>query len=132
MRQRMSGRRNSRFLGVALLVAVVLAAAIGGIWFSRSSAQFRMATPFDSAAYSSSANSLRGNTYKLDGEVLALLAWSPSGRLVSVGIEDGEKAVPVLLPSEFNPINIQKGQSLRFLLVVDDQGILRVKKLAKA
>ena len=132
MPQEMPGRRNSSLLGVALLITVGLVAAAGWLWIFRASEQFRTAAPFDAAAYASSANGLRGNTYKLDGEILALLAWSPSGRLISVGIEEGKKVVPILLPSEFNPINIEKGLKFRFLLVVDDQGILRVQKLAKS
>jgi len=132
MRQGMSGPRKNSLIGMALLAVVVVVAVVGWFWFSQSSAQFRTATPLDIPAYTTSANSLRGNTYKLEGEVVTLLAWSPSGRLISVSIEDGKKAVPVLLPSEFNPINIQKGLKFRFLLVVDDQGILRVKKLAEA
>jgi hypothetical protein len=131
MPQEMPGRRNPCLLGAALLMAVALVAGGGWFWFTRSSEQFRTAAPFDVEAYSSSANGLRGNTYKLAGEVQALLAWSPSGRLISVGIEDGRKAVPILLPSEFNPINIQKGLRFRFLVLVDDQGILRVKNLVE-
>lgn len=117
---------------MAIVLAIILAGAVAWFWFFRSSEQFRTATPLDLTSYASSAKSLRGNTYRIEGEVLTLLAWSPSGRLISVGLADGNKAVPVLLPSEFNPITIQKGLRFHFLLVVDDQGVLRVKKLAKA
>ncbi len=43
-----------------------------------------MAT-LDVKAYLENANSLRGNVYKIEGEVTNALAWSPStGRLIAV------------------------------------------------
>lgn len=92
---------------------------------------FRAASPLDVQAYSTSANSLRGNTYRLEGEVFVLLAWSPSGRLVSVGIEDGQKVIPVLLPTALNHLNVEKGQRFKFLVEVDDRGVLRAKEAVK-
>ena len=112
----------------AILVAAVLAG--GGVWLSGVTDPFRNAAVLDVPAYVTSANSLQGNTFRLEGEVLASLAWSPSGRLISIGVEDGKKAVPVLLPTTLNSFNIQKGQKLRFLLEVEAGGILRAKKLA--
>lgn len=126
----MHGRRNNILLAGVILLAVMIAGG-GWFWFSRPAAAFRAAVPLDVPAFASSANSLRGNTYKLEGEVAALLAWSPTGRLVSVEIEDGNKAIPLLLPGELNATNIQNGMKFRFLVLVDDQGILRVTKLAK-
>jgi len=113
-----------RFSTILLILA-------GGFFFSGCSDPYRTATPLDVATYLASANSMRGNTYKLEGEVMSLLAWAPSGRLISIGIEQGTKAIPVLLPPEFNAVNIEKGQKFKLLVVVDDQGILRAKKLAK-
>lgn len=131
MRQVMRGRRTNIFAGGVLLAVVVIVSAGGWFWFSRTSGAFRTAAPLDLPAFASSANSLRGNTYKIEGEVAALLAWSPTGRLVSVQSGDGNKVVPLLLPEELNATNIQKGMKFRFLLLVDDQGIPRVTKLAK-
>lgn len=128
----MSGRPNRTLLGTALVVGVLLLSFGGWFVMSKVLDPLRTAAPLDVQAYASSANSLRGNTYKLKGEVLALLAWSPSGRLISVGIEEGKRTIPVLLPKEFNSVNIDKGQKFDFLLVVDDSGVLRVRKLAKS
>jgi hypothetical protein len=128
----MSGRRKKSLFITVLLMVMVMAAAGGWYVFFNSSRLYRNAAPLDIPAYISSANSLKGNTYKLEGEVVNSLAWSPSGRLISVGVDNGKKAVPVLLPAEFNSVNIQKGQRFNFLLVVDDKGILRAKKLAKS
>lgn len=127
----MSDRRNKPLVVATLLVAVAILAAGGWHAFSRANDPFRTATPLDLAAYETSANSLRGNTYKIKGEIVNLLAWAPSGRIIAVGVENGNKAVPILLPGDQSSVNIEKGQKFQFLLHVDDQGILRVKKLSR-
>ena len=69
----------------------------------------------------------------VEGEVLNSLAWSPSsGRLISVGVDGSKDVVPVLVTTQFNNLNIQKGQKFIFLLEVDDMGILRTKSLTKS
>jgi hypothetical protein len=128
----MSGRPKKTLLGTVLLLGVLAFAVGGWLIISKVTDPFRTAAPLDISSYTSSAKSLRGNTYKVAGEVLVLLAWSPSGRLISVSIENGQRTIPVLLPKEFNSVNIQKGQKLNFLLVVDDSGVLRAKKLARS
>ena len=39
--------------------------------------------------------------------------------------------VPVLIPSEFNHVNVQKGQQFQFRVEVDEHGMLRVKSMDK-
>lgn len=121
----MSDRSRKLLLSAALLGAV----AAGG-WFLVSWVMdpFRTAAVLDVPAFVASGNSLRGNTYQLEGEVMTSLAWSPSGRLISVGVEGGRKAVPVLLPSTLNSFTVQKGQKVRFLVEVVDGGVLRAEK----
>lgn len=129
----MSVWKKSRFSPVLLVPVVVLGVAAAGGWFLLSGFldPYRTVAPLDIPAYVSSARSLRGNTYKLEGEVLDSLAWSPTGRLISVGIDDKKRVVPVLLPGRFSSFNIEKGQQFKFLLIVDEQGVLRAKKLAR-
>lgn len=115
-----------------ILSLVVALAAVGGlVVFFGTKDVYRNVAPLDVPAYIASANSLRGNTYKLDGEVKALLAWSPSGRLVSFGVEGSDRPIPLLLSSEFDSVNIQKGQKLKVLVQVEDKGVLHAKKLAR-
>ena len=90
---------------------------------------FRNVPPLDAEAYSASANSLRGNEYQFKGAVRDLLAWSPSGRLISVGVGEDPRAIPVLLSNEFNEIQIRKGEMLRFRVIVEDKGILKALKV---
>jgi hypothetical protein len=85
----------------------------------------------DVPSYMENANSLRGNTYQLNGVVAESLVWSKdTGRLIAVEVDDN--IVPVLISPEFNNVNIQKQQKLVFTVEVDDKGILRAKKVSKA
>jgi len=108
---------------VVLIVLVALA-------LSRSSDAFRTSPLLDSASYLANASSLRGNTYKLSGEVSDMLAWSPTGgRLIAVATEAGNRILPVQVTDKFNSVNIQKGQRIDFLVEVDEKGILKTKGL---
>lgn len=126
-----AGRRRNRIF-IVLAVGATAMMGAGGYLFSRATDPFRTAAFLDLPAYEASANSLRGNSYQLEGEIVTLLAWSPSGRIVSVALRDTPKVVPILLPHEFNPVSLPKGRTFRFLLVVDDQGVLRAQKLAES
>ena len=121
-------------LGIAIAIVLIVAAFLGSRFFITTSSQpFRTATPLDVAAYLQNANSLRGNVYRLQGEVLNSLGWSPTkGRLIAVGVDDGRQVVPVLVTTDFSHINIQRGQRFIFLLEVDDKGILRTKDMTKS
>jgi hypothetical protein len=121
-------------LGIAVAVALIVAAFLGSRFFITTSSQpFRTATPLDVKTYLENANSLRGNVYKIQGEVLNSLGWSPTkGRLIAVGVDDGSRVVPVLVTTDFSHVNIQRGQRFIFLLEVDDKGILRTKDMTKS
>jgi hypothetical protein len=128
-------RKKSRLpLGIVIAVVLIVAAFLGSRFFITTTSQpFRTATPLDVATYLENANSLRGNVYKIQGEVLNSLGWSPTqGRLIAVGVDDGRQVVPVLVTTDFSHINIQRGQRFIFLLEVDDKGILRTKDMTKS
>jgi hypothetical protein len=127
--------KKSRFpLGIVIAVVLIVAAFLGSRFFITTTSQpFRTATPLDVETYLENANSLRGNVYRMQGEVLNLLGWSSTkGRLIAVGVDNGRQVVPVLVTTDFSHINIQKGQKFIFLLEVDDKGILRTKDMTKA
>ncbi len=132
----MARRSKSSFKPTWIIVAVllVLGAFIGSrLFITATSDPYRTVATLDVKAYLENANSLRGNVYKIEGEVTNALAWSPStGRLIAVGVNNGQDVLPVLVTTNFNDINIQKGQRFIFLLEVDDKGILRTKNLSKA
>ncbi len=129
----MARRKKSTIspLWLFLAVGLVLVAFVGSRFFlSTGSDPYRAIAALDVPAYMENANSLRGNTYKAEGEVSNLLAWSPTaGRLIAVDVE--KETIPVLVTQEFNAINIQKGQKFHFVLEVDPKGILKTKKLSQ-
>jgi len=127
--------RKANGAGWMLLACVLVAAAFLGsaLFFSGDGKPYRTTPDLDVGVYLQNSNSLRSNVYRLEGEVLNSLAWSPvSGRLIAVGVEEGGDVLPVLVTKEFNHINIQKGQRFIFLLEVDEKGILRSKDLTKS
>lgn len=121
-------------LWIIVAVCLIVGAFIGSRFFIRATSDpFRTVPVLDVGAYLENANSLRGNVYKIEGEIADALAWSAAdGRLYSVKVKNGEDVVGILVPTEFNNINIQKQQRFIFLLEVDDKGILRTKDLTKA
>jgi hypothetical protein len=116
--------------GAAVLVAIF---AGGGFFLSRTSDPYRTAEPLEIKAYLENSNSLRGNIYRVNGEVLNVLAYSAKGdRLISVGAGANNDPIPMVIPASLGKINIQKGQKYIFLFEVTDKGILQAKDLTKA
>lgn len=117
---------------ILIAVALVIAALGGGAFlFAHANDPYRGLTPLPVADYMQNSNSLRGNFYKLDATVVQPLQWSPSvGRLFSVEV-NGEE-LPVLVPSQFNSVNIEKGQRFFFKIEVGDHGILRAQDVKKS
>jgi hypothetical protein len=131
----MARRASSSFnplLLVGVLVLVVAALAGGWFLFDRLRDPYRTLTPLDVAAYLDNANSLRGNVYKISATVQTQLAWSATaGRLYSMETENGGNLLPVLIPAEFNSMNIQKGQRYYLQIKVEDKGILKAQGIRK-
>lgn len=116
--------------GGAILLLLV---AFSGFFFGASNQPFRTAAEFPVQQYLDESATLRGNIYRLTGAVLNSIAWSPAeGRLISVQPAGSESAIPLVVPADINPPNIQKGQSFHFLIEVRDSGILYVTGLNKA
>ena len=129
-RKRKSPPRAGWMILALVAVGILFFAAIYLLGFKDSNSA-RTTPPLDIASYLENANSLRGNTYKLQGTVAESLAWSPdSGRLIAVEAE--EKIIPILVTPEFDAMNIQKEQQLVFILEVDEKGILRTRKVSKS
>jgi len=135
----MARRASSSAHPVLIVVSVLLLiGAIAGGWalYKTVSDPYRTLTPMDVATYLDNANSLRGNVYKINGAVANQLAWSPAaGRLFSVEVGEKNSAtadvVPVLIPAQFNQMNIQKGQRYFFKVEVGEKGILRAQDIRK-
>jgi hypothetical protein len=130
-------RRARSALPIRWLLAagatLLLLVAISGFFFGASNQPFRTAPEFPVGQYLDESPTLRGNTYRITGAVLNSIAWSPTkGRLISVQPVGTESAIPLVVPADINPPNIQKGQIFHFLVEVRDSGILYVTSLNKA
>lgn len=130
----MARRASSSAHPVWMLVAFALAlGAIAGGYFlyGRVSDPFRTMTALPVNDYLQNSNSLRGNVYKLDATIAAALEWSPvAGRLFSVDVSGGEM-LPVLVPPQFNHVNMERGQRYFFKIEVGEKGILRAQDVKK-
>lgn len=131
-------RRASSSASPLWIIAIVvfLAASLGGGYYLYNTVNdpYRTLTPLDVQVYLQNSNSLRGNTYKISGTIENSLSWSPTvGRLYSIDVESnsGGDVLPVLVPSKFNHVNIQKGQKFYFQVEVGDKGLLLAKDIKK-
>jgi len=134
------GRRASTsthpfwIIATLLLIATLIA---GGIFLSgRTSDPYSSVTTLDVAAYLENSNSLKDNTYKITGTIMNSIAWSPEmGRLFSIEVQSSAGSdgvsLPILIPAQFNHVNIQKGQRFDFKVTVDEKGILKAQGLQK-
>ena len=126
-------KSSSRLKSLLPITAGFLVIVALGFLFlgSKEKSVHRSVPALDVRAYLENSNSLRGNTYKLEGKVTESLAWSPdSGRLIAIEVDN--EIIPVLVTADFNDMNIQKEQRLVFLVAVDEKGILRTRKVEKS
>lgn len=117
-----------------LIAAVLLVAAVAGGWllYGRVSDPYRTMTSLPVQDYLQNSNSLRGNVYKVDATVIEALRYSAkTGRLFSIEV-NGSDRLPVLVPPEFNRINIERGQRFYFKVAVEEKGVLRAQDVTKA
>jgi hypothetical protein len=136
----MSRQKKSQGLPLWLIVLIVLIAAGGGFYGLRQNAgdaSLRTTEELDPSIYYENANSLRGNTYKIDAEIDSALGNSPTkGRLFSVTIKNSSKngapvVLPVLVPLELGNLTIQKGQHYLMKVKVVENGLLKVEEARK-
>jgi hypothetical protein len=114
-------------LAAALLV---IGAVAGGFAIHARSDPFRTVAALPVKDYLDNSNSLRGNVYKLEATVAKSIDWSASaGRLFAV--EAGGEMLAVLVPPQFNSINIERGQRFVFKIEVAEKGVLRVQEVKK-
>jgi hypothetical protein len=132
----MSRQKKSKGLPPWLIVLLLLLLALAAYFGSHggvSDAALRTIEPLNTDLYYSNANSLRGNTYKIDSIIDSTLGNSPSkGRLFSVILNkskpgDSESILPILVPPELGNLTIQKGQHYLMKVKVEESGLLKVE-----
>ena len=136
----MSRKKKSKGLPpwlIGLVLLLVAAAAYFSLRQNGSDASLRTVEELSPDLYYENANSLRGNTYKIDTEIDSSLGSSPTrGRLFSVTVKNSNKSsapviLPVLVPLELNNLTIQKGQHYLMKVKVVDNGLLKVEEATK-
>jgi hypothetical protein len=136
----MSRRKKSRGLPSWILPVLIAVLALGGyLIFSKGGKEGNLRTveELDPALYYNSANSLRGNTYRIDAEIDSSLGNSAGkGRLFSVTLKNAAKGgapviLPVLVPPALGTLTIQKGQHYLMKVNVGESGLLCVEEARK-
>lgn len=127
-RRASSSTPNLKTVGAASLALAVL---IGGYFlFGASKDPYRTTSPFPAKEYLENANSLRGNTYRLEAVVEKTLEVSTdSGRLFSV--ESGADMLPLFVPNKLNGINIERGQKFHFRVQINEKGLIVASDIRK-
>ena len=125
----------------ALLIGIAVVLIAGGAYFvfqqGGGGSSLRTTEELNTEDYYKNANSLRGNTYKIDVEIDSALGNSPTkGRLFSVTLrqpgKNGAPAIlPVLIPLELGGLTIQKGQHYLMRVKVIESGLLKVEEATK-
>ena len=116
-----------------IIAAVVV--ALGGLAFvvaSRSSDKFAGLTPLPIGEYMRNANSLSGNSYKLEGTVGAKARYTENnGQIIIVEVEDGGTVVDlgVYVPVELYGTNLDRGDNLAAQVEVRAGGILALLEI---
>ena len=116
---------------IVIAAGLLLAALAGGyLLFGKINDPYRTMTLLPVQDYLQNSNSLRGNVYKVEATITQLLESSSAGRLFSVDV--GGEELPILVPPQFNSINIERGQRYFFKIEVSDKGILKAQDVKKA
>lgn len=136
----MSRKKKSKGLPPWLVVFLLLLIAVGvyiGITQKSAESSLRTVEELNPDLYYENANSLRGNTYKMDVTIDSSLGNSPSkGRLFSVLLKNADKSggtviLPVLVPVTLGNLTIQKGQHYLMKVKVVENGLLQAEEALK-
>jgi len=132
---RRAHRQTSPSLWLILAAVFVALGALGTFLFQKDGNPYRTVEQLKPADYLENANSLKGNTYQLEGVIVSSLGSSPEkGRLFSfrAGYGDKEWPLPVLVPPGYRDLNLQKGQRYRLKVKVNDAGLLEIQEMTKS
>lgn len=122
---------------IGLIVLLLGAAAFLSLRQNSADASLRTVEELNPNLYYENANSLRGNTYKIDVTIDSSLGNSPSrGRLFSVAAKNTDQnapqaILPVLVPLRLGNLTIQKGQHYLMKVKVVENGLLQVEDAQK-
>lgn len=128
-------RKVSPFLWVVLATFFLGLGGIGAFFLQKDGDPYRTVEKLNPEDYLENSNSLRGNTYQLEGIIASSLGSSPEkGRLFGLRTKQGERefSLPILVPPGYRELNLQKGQRYRLKVRVNDSGLMEVEELKKS
>ena len=132
-------RRARKGVDTGLILGIgaglIVLGAIGFFVMNRSNDPMKGVTPLSVSDYKQSSDSLQGNTYKLTGTVMEKLLWTPEhGQVVRIDVSDtnGSGSLGVLVPPEFNGMNINVGETFTMKVEVIEKGKLVALELVKS
>ena len=108
---------------VALIVAAIL---VGKTILGKSRNAFANVLPLDIGQLMENANSLRGNEYVVEGQIDEKLQWtSDRGQLISVRVKTpgGDEFIGIMIPPQFNRLNMDVKQKYAFRVQFQQGGI---------
>ncbi len=132
---RRAHQQTSPSLWLVAAVVLIVLAGTGAFFFQKEDNPYRTGEILKPADYMENANSLRGNTYQVEGVISSSLGSSPEqGRLFGLRISyaDKEWPLPILVPRDYRELNLQKGQRYRLKVKVNDRGLLEVEEMSKS
>ena len=125
MPRRASSSTNPLLI-IGVAVAVIAAIFAGKFLLSKKSETFPDVNPLAIQDLLENGNSLRNNEYLIEGRIdERFFRDNNPSSVVSVRVKSssGEEIVPVLVPSKFNNLNIEREQRYAFRVKVEQGGI---------
>ncbi len=111
---------------IGAVAAIVVAIIAGKSLLGKKSAGFGDVSKLQVEELLDNGNGLRGNDYVIEGQIDQKLQWtSERGQLVSVKVETpgGDQFVGILIPPEFNKLNMEVRQKYAFRVKFHQGGI---------
>lgn len=125
MPRRASSSTNPVLL-IGIAAAVIAAIFAGKFLMSKKSETFSDVNPLAVKDLLENGNSLRNNEYLVEGRIdERFFRDNNSSSVVSVRVKSGsgEEIVPVMIPSKFNNLNIEREQRYAFRVKFEQGGI---------
>ena len=132
-RRASSGPKATTILAI---VAVLAAMFFGGrIFLGQKSKEGKIdGTELDMEMFVENANSLRGNSYTVEGTIDGKLQWTTDrGQVISLKVDSpgGPHFLGIEIPQDLASVNIEREQSYQFLIRIRDGGIAVAERIAR-
>jgi len=110
---------------IGAVAAIIVAVVAGKSLIGKKSASFGDVSKLSVEELLENGNSLRGNEYVVEGQIDEKLQWTTGrGQMVSVKVSapGGDQFVGIVIPQEFNKLNIDTKQKYAFRVQIRQGG----------